>query len=312
MFKKLAIIPAFLVAASQQAMANELPKIQLGTSTRSTIPTDGSQAESALMGTLWISQQGQIKVIWDGVGINMGLMGANTDGLKTSFSAVFPSLTLDLQELFGKDWMRSVQLKVAGGTYDNDPTRATTDTQIGNIALSLSQTLHQSSSWSWTLTETAATSALFRRKFHNKDKIVEAVPVRFAIDSQIVTHFSNRVSATLAMGAYAMVLESLQGNSQALARGAYLSPSLMIGDRFTVGARLEGSELLVMGSDNAGKPVTNTTAFVRALLARAVRPNTSEHAIALQIGTYHDEALTHADGGTRTGWQSSLQYTISF
>jgi hypothetical protein len=294
-FLKLVIISAIsmspLAAAAQQIEA-----------TATTEGVSGAQ-DSRLVGSLWLTYQGQIKVKWEGVQVSGGKVELPTHG--SGFTASLPNLTLDLQQLLGARWMDSIQLQVQPGSYDNDPLRGTTDIQIGAISLSLSQKVVADSAWTWTLKESVNTSAKFQRTFHETGYVFNAVPVSLAIDTQVVRRFTHGLAASVAIGIYGSVIKNLAGGDAFHGRGGYVNPELSF-KKWAGGARVERNELAGSGAKMNDR---NVTGYVRYALGKI---GGRDQSLSLSLTSFKDGIIARADGTPRKGRKMNLQYNIRF
>ncbi len=302
-------IIALLLNQALPAFAKD-QNIEMGTSFTTTGSLEQAQSPQ-LVGRVMLTHVGQIHVIWDGVSLNLGgaSVGLN-DSKVLALQSQFPTLTLDLQELLGVNWMKSIKLQVSGGFYDNDPIRNTTDIQIGKIALSLTQSVIETDSWSWSVTESASVGGLFKREFHESGAVFEAIPVTLALNSTVVKTFSKDLAMSLSIGAYTTVLNSLNQGQPLVVAGGSFSADLNFRNRLSGGVRLDASELFIPGADGNGKVTVNATAYLKYVLNK--NPEGAEHAISLNLGTLYDEALSQANGNPRKNWTTTLQYTVRF
>ncbi|MGZ3687681.1 MAG: hypothetical protein ACXWPM_04470 [Bdellovibrionota bacterium] len=299
-----------MAAMANTAIADDM--IQVGASADVDVQQTNQGADAAAIGRIWLSHEGQIRIVWDGVTLNLGKLGMRMSSAEPTVTAKFPTMTLDLQKLAGAQWMKSLGIVIAAGSYDNDPRRGTTDLEIGRISVNLSQTLHSDDRWSWTIGESVSGAAMFQRTFQRTGNVYQAVPVTLAVNTEIVRHLSQELSVTLAMGAYQTILESFQGGDPLSVTGGSLSASVALNGVFSTGVAFSGSRSAAVGSLDAGKRSVDATAFLKFIVSQGRGVDHPEQAISLNFRAYYNECLTEADGSVYQGLDTTVSYTVTF
>lgn len=261
-----------------------------------------------LVGTIWISHNGKLNIVWKGVSLQAGKIVLPLNEYGQAFTK-FPSINFDLQEIFGAKWMESLELNINTAVYDKDPIRSTTDISIGTISLSLTQKVPMGEGWSWTVTESIGGTLSFKRVFHETGKIFEGNPINLSLNTKIVRKFSTDLAISVAMGAFISVPRPQDGDKSGLLKGAYIDTTAQLNDRFRVGLKVDGAQLVIPQVDSRGFKFINATVYANYVLKKSKR---FTHYLQAEFSKTRDGIITHANGSPRRTKKFSINYSLGW
>lgn len=303
------IIPALILAFQPSASRAESHFV-IGAGTAITDTNRPDPKDTLISGSVFISHTGTLQVIWDGVAVNGGSYGVSTgDGENYHWNITLPTVVLDLQAIFGVDWMKAIKLNVAAGGYDDDTARNTIDSYIGKITLNLTQSVYASEKLSLEINESAGFAGHFNRHLNETGVDSESVPVYLQLSATAVDHISPSAAIAISVGTYATLYQQINSPDQDRF-GAFINPEIRIGQAFTAGMRGEYMERLLFTDETVYQHSIQTSAYVKYVLSSA--NSDFKHSIQLSVGQVYDESIPVENGQTLDNRYAKMMYNVTF
>lgn len=309
---KMVAVGMMVGGLSPVAQAGDDAIFGVDTSMKMVTGTREAPEEAMLIGNVTLSPKGEVRVLWDGVTAGLGDYTIGQAGARTYVSANLPAVYLDLQKIFGVDWMTAIRLQLGAGSYQNDPITGRADLTLGQIAVNLTQTVVKTSSVQWTVSESLSGAARFKRKRYDSDQAFDAIPVTFALNSKLVANISSEAVVAISVGAYAGIVNgvSQNGGFRALLAGGSIAPSLSIGKHWELGGRFEGTEMIPSFESSSGAFAFNVSGYVKYQFTS--RQGKLRHALELSVGGIDDGILTTASGQNTRAALVGIKYGVAF
>ncbi len=307
---KISLLISTLFLAAVPANSRADSHFVIGTGASYTDTNRPDPKDTLISGSVFVSHAGSVQVIWDGVSVNGGSYAVGTgDGVNFRWNITLPTVILDLQAIFGVEWMKAIKLNLAAGGYDDDSARNTVDTYIGKITLNLTQSVYSDDKLSLEINESVGFAGRFNRHLNATDVDSESVPVYLQLSAAAVDKISPSVAIAISVGTYATLYQQINSPDQDRF-GAFINPELRIGQAFTTGIRSEFMQRLLYTEDTVYQHSIQTSAYVKYVLSSA--NSEFKHSIQLSVGQVYDETIPVENGETLDNRYAKMQYSVTF
>ncbi|MGZ3688593.1 MAG: hypothetical protein ACXVBW_09850, partial [Bdellovibrionota bacterium] len=201
-----------------------------------------------------------------------------------------------------------MNLKIAGGLWDDSPTRGTAELTLGQISLNLSQSLLKRDALSWDIGESAGIGGYYSVFHYVTGQTDPSFPANVTLNSKIVAQLSPKVLLTATLGAYAMLVHKFNSPDD-LHAGVTASLAAEFAGRVTMGIQLQGEEQITFSSNPAYVKTAQLTAFLKFLLSKHAGVAQS---LVVSVTASYDEENPAASGLPNESVLAGLQYVVAF